>query len=271
MASSLDHRVFAYKKSHGFDVLSPRIAVVVQAQVDSDVAGVGFSLNPLTNDYDEVVIDANWGLGESVVSGLASPDHFVVNKVTGHSVERTLGGKQVSIWLDRDGGTIERKGHRSRDQTLAEAQLAELTCLLCRVEDLSGHPTDVELAYGGGRVHLLQARPITTYVPLPSQMLTNPGERRRLYADAALSKGLTTNEPISPLGLAWIEQMYAPLMTDLFGMDFSSAGGLVFAAGSRLYMNVSNFMWLGMSMRTMAKNAAQTDALLGQILADIDP
>ena len=66
-ASSLDERVFVYKKKHGFDVLSPRIAVVVQQQIDSEVAGVGFSLNPLTNDYDEAVIEANWGLGESVV------------------------------------------------------------------------------------------------------------------------------------------------------------------------------------------------------------
>ena len=81
-ASSLDERVFVYKKKHGFDVLSPRIAVVVQQQIDSEVAGVGFSLNPLTNDYDEAVIEANWGLGESVVAGLASPDHFIVDKVS---------------------------------------------------------------------------------------------------------------------------------------------------------------------------------------------
>ena len=81
-ASSLDERVLVYKKEHGFDVLSPRIAVVVQQQIDSEVAGVGFSLNPLTNDYDEAVIDANWGLGESVVAGVVSPDHFILDKVS---------------------------------------------------------------------------------------------------------------------------------------------------------------------------------------------
>ncbi len=86
-ASSLDERVFVYKREHGFDVLSPRIAVVVQQQIDSEVAGVGFSLNPLTNDYDEAVIDANWGLGESVVAGLATPDHFIVDKVGRHVVD----------------------------------------------------------------------------------------------------------------------------------------------------------------------------------------
>ena len=98
-ASSLDERVLVYKKEHGFDVLSPRIAVVVQQQIDSEVAGVGFSLNPLTNDYNEVVIDANWGLGESVVAGLATPDNFIVDKVNRLVIDKKLEVKQVSIWL----------------------------------------------------------------------------------------------------------------------------------------------------------------------------
>jgi pyruvate,water dikinase len=272
-ASTFDERVFAYKREHGFDVLSPRIAVVVQQQIASEVAGVGFSLNPLTNDYDEAVIDANWGLGESVVAGLASPDHFVVDKVSGKLVQKKLGPKQVSVWLDRDGGTVVREGYRSMDLTLSEAQLGELVGLLRRIEELFGHPTDIEWAYADSQLHVLQARPITTYVPLPPEMVTTPGERRRLYADAALSKGLTTNEPISTLGLAWIEDMlYSRVMKRLLGVeDFTPAGGLVFTAGCRFYMNLSNFMWLGMSPRMMAKNTAATDALLAETLANIDP
>ena len=135
-ASSLDERVLVYKKEHGFDVLSPRIAVVVQQQIDSEVAGGGFSLNPLTNDYDEAVIDANWGLGESVVAGLVSPDHFIVDKVGRQVVNKKLGAKQVSIWLAPDGGTIERKGHRSAELTLSDAQLGKLTDVMCRIEEL---------------------------------------------------------------------------------------------------------------------------------------
>ncbi len=272
-ASTFDERVFVYKREQGFDVLSPRIAVVVQQQIASEVAGVGFSLNPLTNDYDEAVIDANWGLGESVVAGLASPDHFVVDKVSGKLVQKKLGAKQVSIWLGRDGGTVEREGHRSTDLTLSEAQLGELVDALCRIEELSGHPIDIEWAYADGRLHVLQARPITTYVPLPPEMVTIPGERRRLYVDAALSKGLTTNEPISALGLAWMEDMlYSSVMKGLLGVeDFTPAGGLVFTAGCRFYMNLSNFMWIGMSPRAMAKNTALTDALLAEVLANVDP
>ena len=128
-------------------MLSPRIAVIVQQQIASEVAGVGFSLNPLTNDYDEAVIDANWGLGESVVAGLASPDHFVVDKVSGELVEKTLGAKQVSIWLDPGGGTVQRDGRHTEDQGLTEAQLGELTRMLCRIEELYGRPIDIEWAW----------------------------------------------------------------------------------------------------------------------------
>ena len=271
-ASTFDERVFVHKREHGFDVLSPRLAVVVQQQIASEVAGVGFSLNPLTNDYDEAVIDANWGLGESVVAGLASPDHFVVDKVSGKLVQTKLGAKQVSIWLGRDGGTVEREGYRGADLTLSEAQLGELVDVLCRIEELYGHPTDIEWAYADGHLHVLQARPITTYVPLPPEMVTNPGERRRLYADGALSQGLTINEPISPLGLAWIQDMvYSSMMRSFAGVDdFTPAGGLVFSAGCRFYLNLSNMMWLGMTPKAMAKNAASTDALMAEILANID-
>lgn len=271
-ASTLDPCVFAYKRQHGFDILSPRMAIIVQVQIDSEVAGVGFSLNPLTNDYDEAVVDANWGQGESVVAGSASPDHFVIDKPDRRVVERKRGAKQVSVWLGSGGGTVERTGHRPDEFTLTDVQLLELTDAICQIEQLYAKPVDIEWAYATDRLHILQARPITTYVPLPPEMLTRPGKRRRLYADAALSKGLTTNEPISQLGLSWLDHMHFGFLKSILGIeDFSPASGLVFTAGSRFYLNVSNYMWLGMSPETMGKGAAATDALLAETLADIDP
>ncbi len=269
-ASSLDERVLVYKKEHGFDPLSPRIAVVVQQQVDSEVAGVGFSLNPLTNDYDEAVIDANWGLGESVVAGLASPDHFIVDKIDRQVVDRKPGAKQVSIWLGPDGGTIERKGHRSSEITLSDTQLTELTDTMCQIEQLFGNPVDIEWAYAGGRLHLLQARPITAYVPLPPEMLTRPGQRRRLYVDAALSKGLTINKPVSPMGLDGMQDLVSGFLEWSFGIhDSTPEQGPVFLTGGRMYMNLSNMMWLA-SPGAMSKNTAYNDALLAETLANVD-
>jgi rifampicin phosphotransferase len=92
-ASCLDYRVVVYKRQTGFAIDDPRIAVIVQRQIASDVAGVGFSLDPVVNDYDEAVFTANWGLGETVVQGIATPDTFTVDKVTLVIKRRILGAK----------------------------------------------------------------------------------------------------------------------------------------------------------------------------------
>jgi rifampicin phosphotransferase len=271
-ASTFDVRVLTYKAQHGFDLWSPRIAIIVQRQVDSDVAGVGFSLNPVTNDYDEAVIASNWGLGTSVVEGQVSPDHFVVDKVDRQVVQETLGAKQGSVWLDPGGGTVERGAYRCTDRTLTDAQIDELTAMICRIEDLYGMPVDIEWTYAEGELHILQARPITRYVPLPAEMLTRPGERRRLYADAALSKGMTTNAPISPLGLDSLKSLFSGILEFWVGpmnRNPPPEDALIFFAGGRMYMNYSNMMWLASSPK-LARSAAPTDALMAQILASVD-
>ncbi len=271
-ASTFDVRVLSYKTEHGFDLWSPRIAVIVQVQIDSDMAGVGFSLNPVNNDYDEAVIAANWGLGSSVVDGQVSPDHYVVDKVELQIKEMTLGTKQASVWLDADQGTVERTAHRGEDRTLTDTQVGELTGMICRIEDLYSVPVDIEWAYAGDELHVLQARPITRFVPLPPEMMTRPGERRRLYADVALSKGLTTNAPISPLGLDSLKSMFLEILESWVGpinRNPSPEDGLMFFAGGRMYINYSSVLWLA-SPRLLAKSAAPTDALMARTLAGVD-
>jgi rifampicin phosphotransferase len=103
-ASCLDYRVTVYKHEHGFALTDPKIAVIVQEQIASDIAGVGFSLNPVTNNYDEAVLTANWGLGETVVQGIATPDTYTVDKISLHITHKQLGTKETSIWLLPKGG-----------------------------------------------------------------------------------------------------------------------------------------------------------------------
>lgn len=271
-ASSLNLRVLTYKKEHGFDLWAPRFAVIVQRQIDSEVAGVGFSLNPVTNDYDEAVISANWGLGTSVVEGLVTPDHFVVNKVERQVVEETRGAKHLSIWLEPDGGTVERRSYRSAERALTDSQLHELSGMIGRIEALFNAPVDVEWAYAGTKLHVLQARPITAYVPLPPGMITPPGERRRIYMDASLSKGLTMNRPASSLGLDLVERMFSAIIGSWVGPlehDVPAGEALHIFSGGRMYMNLSILMWF-VTPKMMSKGAAPTDTLMAEILAGID-
>lgn len=271
-ASSLDVRVLLYKEQHGFDPLAPTIAVLLQAQLDSEVAGVGFSINPLTNDYDEAVFDAAFGLGEAVVSGAVTPEHFVVDKVSGSLVEHHAGDLDHALLLTAEGGHRTVRDHRTGERTLDAARLAELTALLSRVETLFGDPVDIEWAIADGRIWLLQARPITTWVPLPDSLRTRPGERRRLYQDVALNGGLTINAPISPIGQSWFARFGSFLVRTYIGalpVELGEGDDLWVLEGGRMYQDLSNVLWLS-SPRMLARSMASTDSLVADTLRGID-
>ena len=131
-ASCLDSRVLLYKQEMRVERLAPAIAVVVQQQVASDVSGVVFSVNPLTNDYDEILINASWGLGEALVSGDITPDSVVVNKLTGTIIDHRLGDKG---------------GDRAGDACLDEESIGELSAEVKRIEAHYDTPVDLSLIH----------------------------------------------------------------------------------------------------------------------------
>lgn len=270
--SCLEDRVVAYKQQHGFDLDSPSIAIIIQAQIPSDVSGIAFSINPHNNDYDEAVINANWGLGESVVDGSTTPDEFVVDKRSLEIQQTTRGRKERSVWLNDEGGTTETLVERDARLTLGHAQIVELTKSVTQIEGIFHCPIDVEWAYTNGRLVILQARPITTFVPLPPEMVTSPGARRVLYNDIALSSGLTINGPISPLGLDWMRCCVTQLVSHCLGNRLPPtlpAESMWFFAGCRMYQNLSNVLWLA-TPKKLSRSSAASDALLAETLAAID-
>ena len=119
--SCLDGRVFTYKLTMGFTDPAPSIAVVVQRMVPSETSGVAFSLNPLTNDYDEMLVNAHRGLGEALVAGEITPDAFVVDKVSGAVIEERPSSPADGACLDR-------------------TELGELLTAVARIESLHGRP-----------------------------------------------------------------------------------------------------------------------------------
>ena len=244
-ASSLDERVFLYKKEHGFSLDNPRIAVIVQLQVPSETAGVAFSLNPINNCYDEMVINANFGLGESVVSGLASPDTYIADKTSGVILERKAGKKETSIWLDDSGGTYEKTSQHQNGLCLNDEQVIKLIDMLRNVENYYNMPMDIEWAYEQDKLYLLQARPITAYIPLPEKMQTKPGEQKLLYLDeTTVKQGI--NEPISVMGTDLLSMYRSKAEEAASGKDFSGVvDGLGGFYEGRMYLNISNNIKLG--------------------------
>ncbi|MFL5342038.1 MAG: PEP/pyruvate-binding domain-containing protein [Gemmataceae bacterium] len=149
-------RAKAYRHRQGVAVMA--MAVVVQRLVPAETAGVLFTRDPLHPDSGRMIVEASWGLGETVVSGRVTPDRFTLDAATGRVIERHLGRKTVERLAD---GEREVSAERQREFCLNDSQLAELARLGRTVEQYYGEPRDVEWAWADGQAWLLQARPIT--------------------------------------------------------------------------------------------------------------
>lgn len=166
-ASAQSPRAAAYRQRHGL-LPGTGIAVLVQQLVRADVAAVVFSANPVSGAADEVVINASWGLGESIVGGTVTPDTYVVHKAS-LRVRSTMGDKR-RMTVPAAHGTREvdvPRFLRTRP-CLTDAQAVAMASLALSLERRMGHPVDVECAYEGPRLLLLQCRPITTLGGVPA-------------------------------------------------------------------------------------------------------
>ena len=160
-------RAIAYRDRRGIDPGEVRIAVVVQEMVDAEFAGVMFTAEPVTGDRSAVVVDASSGLGEAVVSGLVTPDHYVLD-ASGRVRNYTPGRREVVIRSAAGGGVTRAKNADAT--TLPDTVPAELAALGRAVAAHFGRPQDVEWAYADGRVWLVQARPMTALPPPPLRL-----------------------------------------------------------------------------------------------------
>jgi rifampicin phosphotransferase len=165
-ASLWSPRAIGYRAQHGRIDDDVSMAVVVQRLVVADAAGVLFTADPVTGDRGHVVINANWGLGESVVSGQVSPDIITVGRASGRAGSYEIGSKAVMTVLTSD-GTREQDtaAGRRAAAVLSGDEAAELARTGLAVEKLYGQPVDVEWARADGQFFVLQARPVTSQPP----------------------------------------------------------------------------------------------------------
>lgn len=139
------------------------VAVLVQPVVPAEAAGVVFTADPMSGNPDRLVVNATWGLGEGVVAGLVSPDHWVIDKASGRILEAQVADKELMVVLDPSGGTrrVPTPTHLRERPALSPETLGELWRLARLVEEVRGAPQDIEFAAAGGKVYILQARPIS--------------------------------------------------------------------------------------------------------------
>ncbi|MFC7441564.1 PEP/pyruvate-binding domain-containing protein [Laceyella putida] len=163
-ASMFTAQVFQYLDKMNIALADLSMGVAVQGMVYSEVSGVMFSANPITKNPHEVVINASYGLGEAIVSGIATPDLYIVKKENDH-IEKELGLKEVKMLAGVTGTTTVDTTEEERNQyCLSDRDVLKLAEIAKRVERIYGHPVDMEFGMQKGAIYLLQARPITTTV-----------------------------------------------------------------------------------------------------------
>ena len=156
-------RAQRYAVKQNADKASLRVAVVVQAMVDSQVAGVMFTANPLTGNRDELMIEASYGLGEMIVQGEVTPDNYIVNKKNGEVVAKTINQKdKMMLWREGSNVVVSVPESQLNQQALPDGKISRLAKLGMKIEDYFGAPQDVEWCLQDSRLLIVQARPITT-------------------------------------------------------------------------------------------------------------
>ena len=164
-------RAIAYRANKGYGGDQVAISVGVQKMANSFTAGVMFTIHPANGDRSVIVIDSNFGFGESVVSGEVTPDHFVVNKITLDIIARTISQKQMCYTVDpktQTSQSMEVPFERQRVQSLIDDEITELAWMGKQIEKHYGRPMDIEWAVdkglpAGGNIFILQARPETVW------------------------------------------------------------------------------------------------------------
>lgn len=168
-ASLWTDRAISYRARQHILPEDVSMAVVVQAMVDAEVAGVMFSADPVTGRRDCIVLDASPGLGEAVVSGRVTPERYILTR-RGHLRRWTPGGHETLVRPAPGGGTVETPGETTNRPSLTKRQVVTLAVICRRAVAHFGTPQDMEWAVAGSRVFLLQARPMTALPGGPARL-----------------------------------------------------------------------------------------------------
>jgi pyruvate,water dikinase len=217
-ASLFTERAVTYRLRNGFDHRLVHMAVVVQQMVFSQAAGVLFTADAITSNRKIACVEASFGLGEALVSGLVNADVYKVRN--GEIVEKAVATKQLAIQALPGGGTQELaiEPERQEQPALTDAQVVRLAQLGRRVEAHFGHPQDIEWCLVDDGFQIVQSRPITTLFPIP----VASDRENHVYVSVGHQQMMT--DPMKPLGLSlWQLTAFRPM----------------YEAGGRLFVDVT--------------------------------
>jgi pyruvate,water dikinase len=247
-ASLFTERAVVYRMQHGIDHNEVYVAVVVQRMVFSQASGIAFTADPMTSNRKLLAIDAGFGLGEALVSGLVGADGYKVRDAA--IVEKRIATKTIAIYGRKEGGTETRpiEPERQETQTLTDEQILRLERICREIEAYFVCPQDIEWCLADDIFYIVQSRPITTLYPIPEAA----DGANRVYVSVGHQQMMT--DAMKPLGLSfYLMTTFAPMRT----------------AGGRLFVDVTPRL-ASSAGRTMLLSAiGQSEPLMKDALTTV--
>ncbi len=187
-ASLFTPRAIFYRFEKGLETTKISVAVVVQKMVNSEKSGIAFSVHPVTEDYNQIIIEAGFGLGEAIVSGSVTPDSYVVEKEPRKIVDVVINNQARAMYRKEGGGNEWRdlSSDVAGSQALSEKEINEFADIVMTIENHYGFPCDIEWAFDDGKFYITQSRPITTLKPK-----TDSGSETKVHFHKTLERDLT--------------------------------------------------------------------------------
>ncbi|MFD5260158.1 phosphoenolpyruvate synthase [Bacillus wiedmannii] len=229
-ASLFTERAVMYRMQNDFEHNQVSICVVVQKMVFPEASGILFTADPVTSNRKVVSIDASFGLGEALVSGLVSADNYKVKE--GGITETMIATKKIAIYALKEGGTETKQidPAQQKIQTLSEKQILQLAQIGRQIEAYFGCPQDIEWCLVDDTFYIVQSRPITTLYPIPE---ANDGENH-VYISVGHQQMMT--DAMKPLGLSFFLLTTSAPMRKAGGRLFVDATKQLASPASRDYL-----------------------------------
>ncbi|WP_071396312.1 phosphoenolpyruvate synthase [Bacillus tuaregi] len=247
-ASLFTDRAVIYRMQNGFDHAQVYLSVIIQRMVFPQASGILFTADPITSNRKLLSIDASFGLGEALVSGLVSADCYKVQE--DQIVDKMIATKKLAIYGLKEGGTEARQidPNRQKTQTLTDGQILQLARIGRKIESHFGQPQDIEWCLVDDTFYIVQSRPITTLYPIPEAN----DEENHVYVSVGHQQMMT--DPMKPLGLSiFLLTTPAPMCK----------------AGGRLFVDVTPMLASSESRDNIIDALGQSDPLIKDALMTI--
>lgn len=247
-ASLFTDRAVIYRMQNGFDHSQVYLSVIVQRMVFPQASGILFTADPITSNRKLLSIDASFGLGEALVSGLVSADCYKVQEE--EIVDKRIATKKLAIYGRKEGGTETRQidPDQQKTQTLTEQQILQLARIGRQIEAYFGCPQDIEWCLAHDTFYIVQSRPITTLYPIPEAN----DQENHVYVSVGHQQMMT--DPMKPLGLSFF------LLTTPAPMR---------KAGGRLFVDVSLMLASPSGRETLINVLGKNDPLIKDALTTV--